>query len=441
MENERTKGKSSKELLSEIVSTTNHKKKKSIHFSLSDLIPRKKSKNSKEKHLPEEDKKIEKKSSLFSFSFLKFGKDSEDEQCEAESSMEEQESVEGDCLSDYSSGDEKISKAFGFESNLTLTSKIKSSRLSVSINDNDPEMEQSMLDLEMRTLSFLNEDHEDTAKSPSKIHFGKNKLKKNSLIYNNKLKYALDKGSPQLSGDGSEGKKHVSMFSTQDSRRKTVGPLLNSSYLQDIKEQEFIKPRLQSIQELSAFNSVPHPQYCNSYFIPNTGSSNMVGNPQFPFNQITGTTYARSEQQKNFDISIDNIYNTGKTTLMIRHIPNKYTKELMLETIDEDFKGKYDFFYLPIDFKNNCNVGYAFINFKKLEDIEPFYNRFNNKRWERFNSEKICEIKYARIQGRDECKSHFRGSSLMSHPDHNCKPYIGNRGNRFRELVSQQKMG
>ena len=51
-----------------------------------------------------------------------------------------------------------------------------------------------------------------------------------------------------------------------------------------------------------------------------------------------------------------------RTTLMVKNIPNKYTQRMLLATIDEQFAGHYDFFYLPIDFKNKCNVGYAFIN-------------------------------------------------------------------------------
>lgn len=82
---------------------------------------------------------------------------------------------------------------------------------------------------------------------------------------------------------------------------------------------------------------------------------------------------------------------------MIRNIPNKYSKELLLEEIDLEFAGKYDFFYLPMDFQNNCNLGYAFVNFESLFEIKAFFEAFNLRRWTRFNSDKVCEIKYARI--------------------------------------------
>ena len=40
-----------------------------------------------------------------------------------------------------------------------------------------------------------------------------------------------------------------------------------------------------------------------------------------------------------------------RTTFMIKNIPNKYTQKMLLQKINENHKDKYDFFYLPIDFK------------------------------------------------------------------------------------------
>ena len=64
-----------------------------------------------------------------------------------------------------------------------------------------------------------------------------------------------------------------------------------------------------------------------------------------------------------------------RTTLMVRNIPNKYNQKMLLATIEDRHEGKFDLLYLPIDFKNRCNVGYAFINFISTTDILPFYVR------------------------------------------------------------------
>ena len=54
----------------------------------------------------------------------------------------------------------------------------------------------------------------------------------------------------------------------------------------------------------------------------------------------------------------------------------------------------------------------------------PFYEEFNNQKWEKFNSEKKCEITYARIQGKQALIAHFQNSSLMSYEDKKCRPII-----------------
>ncbi|CAL9093851.1 unnamed protein product [Musa acuminata var. zebrina] len=112
-----------------------------------------------------------------------------------------------------------------------------------------------------------------------------------------------------------------------------------------------------------------------------------------------------------------------RTTIMIKNIPNKYTSKMLLAAIDETHKGAYDFLYLPIDFKNKCNVGYAFINMVSPAHIISFYEGFNGKKWEKFNSEKVASLAYARIQGRAALVAHFQNSSLMNE-DKRCRPIL-----------------
>jgi hypothetical protein len=71
---------------------------------------------------------------------------------------------------------------------------------------------------------------------------------------------------------------------------------------------------------------------------------------------------------------------------------------------------KINFLYLPIDQFNSCNVGYAFVNFIHTKFILDFYKEFSGRKWDRFNSEKICELAYARIQGTTSLMDHFQHS-------------------------------
>ena len=113
-----------------------------------------------------------------------------------------------------------------------------------------------------------------------------------------------------------------------------------------------------------------------------------------------------------------------RTTLMIKNIPNKYTTSLFLEEINEHFKDTYDIFYLPIDYINKCNLGFAFINFIEPLHIILFYELYRGKKWRKFNSEKKCELLYAKFQGRKELISHFERGKVLSLDSQDKKPLI-----------------
>ena len=61
------------------------------------------------------------------------------------------------------------------------------------------------------------------------------------------------------------------------------------------------------------------------------------------------------------------------TTIMIKNIPNKYEKQELLIEINKKYKDCYDYFYMPVDVQNQCNLGYAFVNFVHAAFILEFY--------------------------------------------------------------------
>jgi len=113
------------------------------------------------------------------------------------------------------------------------------------------------------------------------------------------------------------------------------------------------------------------------------------------------------------------------TTVMLRNIPNKYTREMLVQQLSVEFKGLFDFMYLPIDFKNKCNVGYSFINFRTTDACDEFVRQFHGvdvrKCLPGLNSKKIVEVTPARVQGLIENVKRLRNSPVMNqlqdHPE------------------------
>ncbi|KAF9677854.1 hypothetical protein SADUNF_Sadunf08G0151000 [Salix dunnii] len=156
--------------------------------------------------------------------------------------------------------------------------------------------------------------------------------------------------------------------------------------------------------------------------------------------QKSAKSWKRSRQARKLDgrflISDDSMVETSgsdsRTTVMIKNIPNKYSQKLLMNmldnhcihcneqiaNVDDQPLSSYDFLYLPIDFNNKCNVGYGFVNMTSPQAAWRLYKAFHNQHWEVFNSRKICAVTYARIQGLEALKEHFKNSKFPCEMDH-----------------------
>lgn len=110
-----------------------------------------------------------------------------------------------------------------------------------------------------------------------------------------------------------------------------------------------------------------------------------------------------------YDINIIKILTQEdtRTMLMIRNIPNKFTKDHFLNIFNKHFESKFNLFLLPTDINEKKNYGYAFINFIHHYYIINFYELFQGKKWENTNSVKICNIIYSKIQNVSEMIKYY----------------------------------
>ncbi|GAV76222.1 RRM_2 domain-containing protein [Cephalotus follicularis] len=117
------------------------------------------------------------------------------------------------------------------------------------------------------------------------------------------------------------------------------------------------------------------------------------------------------------------------TTVMIRNIPNQFRRDNLVRILDRhccienskaDFRSDpcrsaYDLVYLPMDFGFHANLGYAFVNFTNAVGASRFCKFFDKYEWKVPENRKICEVSWAKYQGKDALMGHLGQMRFLCH--------------------------
>merc|ERR1712136_711100 len=83
---------------------------------------------------------------------------------------------------------------------------------------------------------------------------------------------------------------------------------------------------------------------------------------------------------------------------------------MLLQKLNRSFRGSFDFLYLPMDFESSCNMGYAFLNFRTVDECERFTAEFDGVECRvclpGFSSAKVCRVSPPEWQAIGNRESH-----------------------------------
>lgn len=106
------------------------------------------------------------------------------------------------------------------------------------------------------------------------------------------------------------------------------------------------------------------------------------------------------------------------TTVMLRNLPNDYTRDMLLELLVScGFHGHFDFIYLPFDFKKRAGLGYAFLNLVSHEVAVCTMNTLAGFCTWKVKSNKVLQVTWStQVQGLTANVERYRNSPVM-HPE------------------------
>lgn len=145
------------------------------------------------------------------------------------------------------------------------------------------------------------------------------------------------------------------------------------------------------------------------------------------YTQLSHTLVPRNSDftKPEFDRSASS--HQGDTTMMVRNLPNEYTRARFMASLDDlGFRGSYDFVYLPIDKATHWNVGYAFVNFLDADVAERCKRELTGHRFPSTDPrpEKITQVCRAHVQGLEKNVEYYKRSAVMTCRDESHRPLV-----------------
>ncbi|KAJ5578851.1 hypothetical protein N7450_007718 [Penicillium hetheringtonii] len=177
------------------------------------------------------------------------------------------------------------------------------------------------------------------------------------------------------------------------------------------------------------------PQKCHWTSVAKSRRSSLVANPATP---------ARRSYMSPSDQESSPVLEEHKHTRNMMDVSKIYygqdlrTTHHLRKILDIDTAECYDFVYLRMDFDQNQSVGYAFVNFRSPHDILTFHENRDGLVWPGFETmtDKLAEMSYATVQGKDALVEKFRNSPVMLNHSDNRPKLFHTSGPRVGRIAS-----
>lgn len=129
-------------------------------------------------------------------------------------------------------------------------------------------------------------------------------------------------------------------------------------------------------------------------------------------------------RNSNTEVNVGN-FGPEVTTVMIRNLPGNIKQQDLLDELDRsNFKGLYDFVYMPCSFKTGEGKGFAFVNFVCAEAVTSFANSWHrSRRLGMAAREPQLNISPAEVQGLQENLARWSVPRMRRIRNPNLRPY------------------